>query len=214
MKKIKLAIGLSIILASSTMIIFAVSETVQNINAQIRQDYIISIDGEVQTFEDANGNKVYPIIYEGTTYLPVRAIGEVMDKNVFWNADLKKIDLVQRDLDEPDMDIAEWEIPVILVNSINPNTSSIIYSNFKKIEKDYVEVTLTSISDDIKTYNITLRNSITGDEIQTYSNIKSGHSVKFENLTIGNEYSFILNSDNAPMDALEQSQANAIFKIH
>ena len=36
--------------------------------------FTIRYNGETQTLFDANKNRVYPITYNGTTYLPVRAV--------------------------------------------------------------------------------------------------------------------------------------------
>lgn len=64
-----------------------------NNNAQVmpititcRPDYIIVIDGTARTFKDADGNVIQPMLYNGSIYLPLRAIGEIMGKNVSWNA--------------------------------------------------------------------------------------------------------------------------------
>lgn len=58
---------------------------VQDITAELRDDFTIIIDGTVRSFCDAGGNRVYPLLYQGSTYLPVRAIGELMGKTVGWN---------------------------------------------------------------------------------------------------------------------------------
>ena len=44
----------------------------------------IIIDGVKLEAKDANGQPVYPIAVDGTTYLPVRAIGEAFDLDVSW----------------------------------------------------------------------------------------------------------------------------------
>lgn len=45
----------------------------------------IVVDGVEITPKDANGKVVEPFASEGTTYLPVRAIGEALDKEVAWD---------------------------------------------------------------------------------------------------------------------------------
>ncbi len=51
----------------------------------LRPEYHIVIDGTERTFVNANGTKVDPAIYNGSIYLPLRAIGEIMGKRVSWD---------------------------------------------------------------------------------------------------------------------------------
>ena len=57
----------------------------QNITGDIRSDITILVDGVRQTFTDVNGSVVYPMTYNGSVYLPIRAIGNLMGKSVSWN---------------------------------------------------------------------------------------------------------------------------------
>ena len=45
----------------------------------------IVMDGKKLNPTDANGNSVEPLIYNGTTYLPVRAVASALDKAVYWD---------------------------------------------------------------------------------------------------------------------------------
>lgn len=45
----------------------------------------IVVDGKKINPTDANGNTVQPIIYNGTTYLPVRAVANAFGKAVYWD---------------------------------------------------------------------------------------------------------------------------------
>lgn len=45
----------------------------------------IILDGEELIAKDANGSRVYPIIVDGTTYLPIRAIANAFGKSVYWD---------------------------------------------------------------------------------------------------------------------------------
>lgn len=95
MKK-KLAFVLAGVVAISSFAVGAMSKNiVEKIEAELRGDFTVYVDGKKQTFRDVNGNVVDPVLYEGTTYLPVRAIGELMGKTVYWYQDEKKIELIE-----------------------------------------------------------------------------------------------------------------------
>lgn len=49
------------------------------------------IDGVPVTPKDSNGTVVEPFIYNGTTYLPVRAVGEALGKQVTWDGKTKTV---------------------------------------------------------------------------------------------------------------------------
>lgn len=76
----------------------------QTVEIQVREDFTIIIDGVTQTFRDANGDRVYPILYNGSTYLPIRAIGEIMDNDVLWDGDNLTVTLVGSGLTVTDAD--------------------------------------------------------------------------------------------------------------
>ena len=63
------------------------------ISATLRPDIKVVIDGTSQSFSDANGTTVYPISYNNTTYLPIRAIGGIMEKAVGWDEATQTITL-------------------------------------------------------------------------------------------------------------------------
>ncbi len=44
----------------------------------LRPDVTVRIDGVTYDFYNAQGKEVHPIIYNGTTYIPLRAVGELM----------------------------------------------------------------------------------------------------------------------------------------
>lgn len=54
-------------------------------------DIKISLNGKMIEPKDANGNKIEPFIIEGTTYLPVRAVGDALGLNVEWEATSKTV---------------------------------------------------------------------------------------------------------------------------
>ncbi len=66
---------------------------IQLVQCEIRPDFSVVVDGQERTFKNAQGEVVYPILYEGTTYLPIRAIGNLMGKTVYWYENEKRIEL-------------------------------------------------------------------------------------------------------------------------
>lgn len=90
MKK-RIVVIMAVIMAALLSVPSFAADKVQTVNAQLRSDFSIVVDGEEMYFKTANGTAVYPILYDGTTYLPLRAIGELMGKNVNWDEQNKVI---------------------------------------------------------------------------------------------------------------------------
>ncbi len=56
-------------------------------------DVIIELNGQTLKLVDANGDEVKPLIVNGTTYLPVRAIGENLGLEVGWDGETRTVKL-------------------------------------------------------------------------------------------------------------------------
>ena len=83
------------------------TEDREDIEVQVRKDFKIVIDNKEQAFKDAKGGRVYQILYDGSTYLPLRAIGEIMDCDVEWDGDDKTVTLNKDSLTVTDADTFE-----------------------------------------------------------------------------------------------------------
>ena len=62
------------------------ASALSTVTAVVCPDVTISVDGVTRELYNAQGREVHPIIYNGTTYIPLRAVGELMGKNVSWDA--------------------------------------------------------------------------------------------------------------------------------
>lgn len=75
----------------------------RDVTAALRDDFTVVVDGTVCTFADANGKTVYPLLYQGSTYLPVRAIGELMGKIVSWDGRTNTVTLSDSEVTDADV---------------------------------------------------------------------------------------------------------------
>ncbi len=66
--------------------------TTKALNANY-MDIKLVVDGVPITPKDVNGNIVEPFAVDGTTYLPVRAVGEALGKEVTWDGNTNTVDL-------------------------------------------------------------------------------------------------------------------------
>lgn len=86
MKKHLSASILAVTLAGTLAVGAGAATVAQRVTAEVRPDITVQVDGKTQTLLDKNGDRVYPITYDGTTYLPVRALGGAVGLEVEWNS--------------------------------------------------------------------------------------------------------------------------------
>ena len=65
----------------------------QKITAELRPDITLKVNGEVQELKKGDGKELYAITYNGTTYLPVRAVGEAVGMEVRWDSKSQTVSL-------------------------------------------------------------------------------------------------------------------------
>jgi hypothetical protein len=90
-------------IALGAIIALTVSMTVPAVAASIQKQITayyngikIYIDGELITPKDGNGKIVEPFVSDGTTYLPVRAVGEAFGKSVEWDGTTQSVYIGQK----------------------------------------------------------------------------------------------------------------------
>ena len=91
LKKTMTALVLALALVGALTIASSAAGVVQEIRANLDPSITITLDGEAQTFLDANGTRVYPITYKGTTYLPVRAVAGLVGLGVDWDGTTRTV---------------------------------------------------------------------------------------------------------------------------
>ena len=58
----------------------------------------IAVDGQTATLTDANGNIVYPFTSNGTTYVPIRAVSELLGAGVTYDAETKTAHIFSKEV--------------------------------------------------------------------------------------------------------------------
>lgn len=84
-KKFVSAIAMTLALLCAFTLGANASGTLQEIKAYLNAGITIKMDGVEQTLKDANGTRIYPITYNGSTYLPVRAVSDMLGVGVDWD---------------------------------------------------------------------------------------------------------------------------------
>ena len=87
MKIKKITYALSIVSCMALgCFIGANANTINETNEAIKSyDIKIKYNNEYQTMYDVSSNQVYPIVYQGTTYVPIRAVSNIFNIPVNWD---------------------------------------------------------------------------------------------------------------------------------
>lgn len=62
-------------------------------SAYLKPDMLVMYDFAIQNFQDVNGEIIYPIIYNGSAYLPIRSISKLMNAPIEWDGKIKTISI-------------------------------------------------------------------------------------------------------------------------
>ncbi len=80
-KTVAIVLSLALCFALGT----SASSLLQKIEAYLNYGITVKLNGEEQRMYDANGKQVYPISYQGTTYVPIRAVSNMLGIDVAWD---------------------------------------------------------------------------------------------------------------------------------
>ena len=96
MKKVfSLLLILTVVLVLESIRLADTTEVEVILNREIKVTY----NEAIQEFQNVNGVKVYPLSYEGTTYLPIRSISSLFQSKIKWDGNTNSIYLGEGDLD-------------------------------------------------------------------------------------------------------------------
>lgn len=143
------------------------------------------VNGAPVTPKDANGSTVEPFIYNGTTYLPVRAVGNALGQDVSWNGNTKTVYIGMNESDVASNTLQPYQIsgdmaivekknsPIMMMGKSYSQglyskgwSSTALYNldgNYKSVEMDIGHV------DNTYADNNTLKFYVDGELVDTYS---------------------------------------------
>lgn len=78
------------------LVVMALIGTVFAANKRITKELVykdikVSLDGELLELKDASGDPVEPFMFDGTNYLPVRAVSEALGLEVSWDGETSTV---------------------------------------------------------------------------------------------------------------------------
>lgn len=117
------ALVLALVMVFS-LTVSASAATAQTVTVKLSPNITVTLDGEAQAMTDVKGNPVYPVLYGGTTYLPVRAVGNMLGLGVDWDQATQTVLLTTAASMEPATSGGKTPAnakPTDITVSINPN---------------------------------------------------------------------------------------------
>lgn len=147
-KKLISGIATGMIMLTSMGVAFGIG-TQYEIKATMDSGVTIKYKGEIQELKDVNGVTKDPIMYNGTTYVPIRSVAEMLDLNVDWD-------------NENRMVIIKDKINVSLENDSLSEIMEGVYNGFGNQERPMM-LSNTEITDDTASYYLGLE-SLNGAE--------------------------------------------------
>src|SRR5690625_3378604 len=68
----------------------------EEIKAYLNHSLDIKVDGKVEQLDDGNGNAILPITYNGSTYLPIRAVSNLLNVAINYDHEAYEVNLGER----------------------------------------------------------------------------------------------------------------------
>lgn len=97
MKKRSLLIGFILVFMFAFVGGVGAATKIEKIEATINHGISIILNGTKWTPKDVNGKDVQPILYKGSTFVPLRAVSEATGAFIEWNQEKQEITLITKD---------------------------------------------------------------------------------------------------------------------
>ena len=101
----------------------------QNVTATFRPDMTLKVNGTAYTVRDTTGQVVSPLIYNGTTYLPLASLGQLLGADVSWDAATQTV--IINDADTAASSIGEAKAKEIALQHAGLSSSQVSFLQTK-----------------------------------------------------------------------------------
>lgn len=155
-------------------------DIVKTITAELRGDVSVVVDGKLQAFQDANGKTVYPVMYEGTTYLPVRAISNLMGKAVNWDDATQTVQLGALDAYTDVISMADKGTGYAGSKVIDANELTFPYGDTQEGKTYQNAIRLVEINSAKKDFSLKLDNNYSMISVTLHNPKSSDSQITFE----------------------------------
>lgn len=107
----------------------------------------VTFNGKLFTPTDSNGKTVQPFIYEGTTYMPIRAIIEALGANIEWDAN-NKVVMITKDREEKKAEeVTEFAKDDIFIEKLDEIDKLITITEYQDSDNEFYNLIIKNISD-------------------------------------------------------------------
>lgn len=145
MKKLLISLALVLVICLNS-IVFAdlidpqskKVEEPETVEVVLQSSRAIRYNNTFRIFKNAKGNNVYPISYNGSTYLPIRAISALFQEGITWDGEKNTIYLGKGDVDTSSCEESDvrFYVPVDKVEAKIMTDRKIVYKNKTQTFKD------------------------------------------------------------------------------
>ncbi len=101
----------------------------QNVTATFRPDMTLKVNGTAYTVRDTTGQVVSPLIYNGTTYLPLASLGQLLGADVSWDAATQTV--IINDADTAAASIGEAKAKEVALQHASLSSSQVSFLQTK-----------------------------------------------------------------------------------
>ena len=128
MKKRTYAVA-ALALTSCLVLGTAAASQAHNVTATFRPDMKLKVNGTTYTVRDTTGKEVSPLIYNGTTYLPLSSLGQLLGAEVSWDAASQTV--IVHDADTAAASIGETKAKEAALNHAGLTSSQVSFLEVK-----------------------------------------------------------------------------------